>query len=187
MTQLNEKVIATLSGDDYRAALACSAKNDVRYYLNGVLLSAEHSEIVGTDGHTLFVGKLATCDLSEDLILETPKVPLNVTEVEIKVYPGEAPVRYRMTTRTERGDVKEALLRVIDGRFPDYKAILGSKKQPAEPYTDFCFNADLLARVRTVFGKNSFVQFSAKTKHTAFTVRCKKMPDSLLVVMPGKY
>lgn len=40
-----------------KAALSVAAKNDVRYYLNGVLIQSEGRDlrVVGTDGHRLFV------------------------------------------------------------------------------------------------------------------------------------
>ena len=41
-----------------RAAQSCAAKQDVRYYLNGVYLS-KSGQVVGTNGHTLYV---ADCD-----------------------------------------------------------------------------------------------------------------------------
>ena len=45
----------TIDAKLIRAAMACQAKNEVRYYLTGILI-AKNGDIVGTDGHALFRG-----------------------------------------------------------------------------------------------------------------------------------
>lgn len=55
--QLPERKTITVPIMLIKAALSVAAKNDVRYYLNGVLIQSEGRDlrVVGTDGHRMFV------------------------------------------------------------------------------------------------------------------------------------
>ena len=57
MTTLN------IPARSFAAALKCAAKNDVRFYLNGVYLDLPKGRIVGTNGHVMFVGKIEAATL----------------------------------------------------------------------------------------------------------------------------
>jgi DNA polymerase-3 subunit beta len=110
------------------------ANQDVRYYLNGLLFDFSDSQLraIATDGH-----RLAICDLES---------PINVTTDRQLIIPRKGVLEL---SRMLSGDADEVTLaigrnhvrlvkgdttftsKLIDGRFPDYKAVIpvGADKQ----------------------------------------------------------
>ena len=103
------------------------ARQDVRYYLNGLLLEITHRKIkaVATDGHRLAV---AECDV--DTGLEEPKsiiVPrkgvvelarlLTSEDTELKIRVGSNAVQLEI-------DNVRFTSKLIDGKFPDYGRVI---------------------------------------------------------------
>jgi len=110
------------------------AHQDVRYYLNGMLLDLrEHSlRCVATDGH-----RLAMAETRLDAKIASPRqviVPRKgINELQGLFEPGEGIVELefaRNHLRVRRGDVTFTS-KLIDGRFPDYEAVvpIGADKE----------------------------------------------------------
>lgn len=103
------------------------ANQDVRYYLNGMLLDLqEHSlRCVATDGHRLAMKEtsLATTVSARRQIIIPRK---GVNELVGLLEPGEGEVELefgRNHLRVRRGGVMFTS-KLIDGRFPDYEAVI---------------------------------------------------------------
>ncbi|MEW9571639.1 DNA polymerase III subunit beta [Rhodanobacter sp. Si-c] len=103
------------------------ANQDVRYYLNGMLLDLqEHSlRCVATDGHRLAMKEtsLATSVKTRRQIIIPRK---GVNELIGLLEPGEGEVELefgRNHLRVRRGGVTFTS-KLIDGRFPDYEAVI---------------------------------------------------------------
>jgi len=103
------------------------AHQDVRYYLNGMLLDLrEHSlRCVATDGH-----RLAMAETRLDTKISSPRqviVPRKgINELQGLFEPGDGVVELefaRNHLRVRRGDVTFTS-KLIDGRFPDYEAVI---------------------------------------------------------------
>jgi DNA polymerase-3 subunit beta len=103
------------------------AHQDVRYYLNGMLLDLrEHSlRCVATDGH-----RLAMAETRLDTKIASPRqviVPRKgINELQGLFEPGDGIVELefaRNHLRVRRGDVTFTS-KLIDGRFPDYEAVI---------------------------------------------------------------
>ena len=103
------------------------AHQDVRYYLNGMLLDLrEHSlRCVATDGH-----RLAMAETRLDAKIASPRqviVPRKgINELQGLLEPGDGVVELefaRNHLRVRRGDVTFTS-KLIDGRFPDYEAVI---------------------------------------------------------------
>lgn len=103
------------------------AHQDVRYYLNGLLveLAAKRVRTVATDGH-----RLAVCDLETEIKVEEQRqiiVPrkgimelqrlLDGESEQVKLELGKNHVRVRR-------DDSVFTSKLIDGRFPDYQAVI---------------------------------------------------------------
>ena len=110
------------------------ANQDVRYYLNGLLFdfSGQQLRAVATDGH-----RLAVCDLEGSVELAGDRqliVPRKgVMELSRMLSVEEEPVTLgigRNHVRLVKGDTVFTS-KLIDGRFPDYKAVIpvGADKQ----------------------------------------------------------
>lgn len=115
------------------------AKNDVRYYLNGVCFKVD-GRVCSTDGHRAFVGGKYDGKLKDDVILSITKSPTKKYDyAEIDTDTGIVSYHADTTLRIGVG-----LCEVIDGRFPDIDRIIPK----ATTATDrICFNAKYLADV----------------------------------------
>ena len=120
----------TLSQRDLRRLLKSAefamAQQDIRYYLNGMLLVIEKSSLqaVATDGHRLSWASIAiTGDyqrqeviLPRKTVLELGKLLADVDEtVTLEVLANQ--VRFRFANI-------ELVSKVIDGKFPDYNRVI---------------------------------------------------------------
>ena len=103
------------------------ANQDVRYYLNGMLLDLRESALrcVATDGH-----RLALAETRIETRVSAPRqviVPRKgINELQGLFEPGEGMVELefaRNHLRVRRGDVTFTS-KLIDGRFPDYEAVI---------------------------------------------------------------
>ncbi len=103
------------------------ANQDVRYYLNGMLLELEDGRLrcVATDGH-----RLALAETQIDTGTETRRQVIiprkGVTELAGLFEAGEGDVELQFGNnhlRVSRGEVVFTS-KLIDGRFPDYDAVL---------------------------------------------------------------
>lgn len=102
------------------------AQQDVRYYLNGVLLIVEHATLkaVATDGHRLAY--------SEDVIdgnhekIETILPRKTISELCKLLVDAEDPVEIEFAPQQVRISFSEVVLitKVIEGKFPDYERVI---------------------------------------------------------------
>ena len=102
------------------------AQQDIRYYLNGILMVIEGESIkmVATDGHRLaFIGETMEQDypkleviLSRKTVNELMKL-LGGDDEELRVELAEKQVRFKFSNITMTS-------KVIDGKFPDYTRVI---------------------------------------------------------------
>lgn len=131
-TEQNEHDIAvSFAQKDFKAMLEATAfamaQQDVRYYLNGMLLELGNMYVrtVATDGH-----RLALSSLDTDLTMESPKqiiIPrkgvvefsrlLSDIEDEVVVSIGESHIYSQIGNYTFTS-------KLIDGKFPDYNRVI---------------------------------------------------------------
>jgi DNA polymerase-3 subunit beta len=103
------------------------AQQDVRYYLNGLLLELTPKRVraVATDGHRLALSELALdtgVDAAHQAILPRKSVTelarlLDTTELPVKIEFGQGQVRVDF-------DTVQLTTKTIDGRFPDYERVI---------------------------------------------------------------
>jgi len=110
------------------------AQQDIRYYLNGLLLETEGDTLkaVATDGHRLAYASLALEGLEAPMPKRESILPrkavlelsrqLDSDDAEATVEFGTNQVRFRF------GDI-ELVSKVIDGRFPDYNRVIPTHYQ----------------------------------------------------------
>lgn len=103
------------------------AQQDVRYYLNGLLLEVKADELraVATDGH-----RLATCGVSVDLAIEGKTqviVPRKaVLELAKLMTDPESNVELVLSNNHVRAQVGDYTFtsKLVDGKFPDYERVI---------------------------------------------------------------
>lgn len=102
------------------------AQQDIRYYLNGLLLvlDGDKLKVVATDGHRLSYaeGNLADTHEKREVILPRKAVlelsrQLTNDDAEIHVEIYAAQVRFRYSN-------SELVTKIIDGKFPDYTRVI---------------------------------------------------------------
>ena len=108
------------------------ARQDVRYYLNGLLLEITPQQVraVATDGHRLAVARLdATTGVEEPRSIIVPRKAvlelarlLTTEDVELKIRMGANAVRMVID------DVRFSS-KLIDGKFPDYGRVIPDAEQ----------------------------------------------------------
>lgn len=102
------------------------AQQDIRYYLNGLLLVTEGKEIrvVATDGHRLSYARSELKESQEKTEVILPRKAiielskqLNTSEnpLDITIYPNQVCFKF--------GEI-ELKTKVIDGKFPDYQRVI---------------------------------------------------------------
>lgn len=103
------------------------AQQDVRYYLNGLLFDLGDTRLrcVATDGH-----RLALCETTLDVPVQTKRQIIlprkGVTELQRLLEGGDKTLELeigRNHLRVKRDDVTFTS-KLIDGRFPDYEAVI---------------------------------------------------------------
>ena len=171
----------TIDAKVVRAAMACQAKNDVRYYLTGILIT-KNGDVVGTDGHALFRGTHVWAEkdsvISNDLIISIDgTIPAKALTVTFNLA-GDIP-----TVTTDNGKIFTC--EVIDGTYPDYTRVIPGKD--SDQYsTVLNFNASLLAKAEKVFGKDAQIALHHRGPNNSILIECAALPDSCLVIMPMK-
>lgn len=120
-------------------ALMFQAKNDVRYYLNGICFMPD-GRVASTDGHRLFVGDKHNNKLDDNIIV-------SVSKPSTKRY-DYAVLDTKTGTVTYHDEhevmVGAGICSEIDGRFPDIDRVIPKQTAPAE---QIGFNAKYLADV----------------------------------------
>ncbi len=113
------------------------ANQDVRYYLNGMLLhvTAKRLRAVATDGHRLAMSELAKdTKLKDEVQIILPRKA--VLELMRLLEPSDDLVELRLGDSQFQADLDVIRLtsKLIDGRFPDYERVIpeaGDKKLQA--------------------------------------------------------
>ncbi len=103
------------------------AQQDVRYYLNGLLLELAPNELraVATDGHRLAYAQLeAAIDVEENQQIIVPRK--GVGELARLLDDVETPVKVQVGTNHIRVITENVVFtsKLIDGRFPDYHRVI---------------------------------------------------------------
>lgn len=113
----------------------CMAHQDVRYYLNGLLLelSTKTIHVAATDGHRLAVACLEKESLSEGVQIQSIIPRKAVLELGRLLEESDEPVRLKFGTNQMEAEFQGLSFstKLIDGPFPDYKRVIpiGCEKQ----------------------------------------------------------
>ena len=142
--EINAQQVLSLPQGEFRRLIDKThfsmAQQDVRYYLNGLLLETQDSQLraVATDGH-----RLALCEMT----LSEPAKPgqvivprKGVLELQ-RILGSEGQVELAIGTnhvRAQIGDIRFTS-KLIDGRFPEYSRVI-----PAAPSASIRADRDVL-------------------------------------------
>jgi hypothetical protein len=180
----------TLKTSVLRAALLCSAKKDIRYYLQGICISINHPEVAmvyGTNGHILFAGQcpIETIEAPEALGFEII-VPGDVikgldkkAEVVMLETIDSMPKGYYVLGNSR--------FQAIDARFPDVSRVIPSRDAFAEIKPSY-FKPEYLCTANEAlamfYGDKKDKCYSLAQRGDASGVVHNERNDALVVVMP---
>lgn len=164
------------------AALIFQAKNDIRFYLNGIQFKAD-GRVVSTNGHVAYIGEGHDGTIAEDVIISIPKPPVSKYDLA-EIIIEESKVNYYLNDRI----VAISLANLIDGTYPDIDKVVPKTTQA----TDIIgFNAGylyLIYKAAKIFNQ-SFQLVSLKLngdKGAAFADISSYDAKAKIVLMPAK-
>jgi DNA polymerase-3 subunit beta len=104
----------------------CMAQQDVRYYLNGVLLEVSNGKLraVATDGHRMAVSELALASATGEKQVIVPRKAVH--EITRLLAPSDDPVSLQISQNHIGVQTAELTFvsKLIDGRYPDYHKVI---------------------------------------------------------------
>lgn len=123
-----------LPANFYNALRVVSAKNDVRYYLNGIMIDFEKRRWAATDGHRLLVVPMDmdlcewlnfdTAYLPKQLIIETTRQKITGTDCEIKLELRDGAWTILIGNMRRTVMLWQESVQVVDGSFPDIDRVI---------------------------------------------------------------
>lgn len=124
-----------------KAAILFQAKQDIRYYLNGIRI--EPKRIVATNGHCLWLHNFETeLDISESLTVQL-KQPIPAKAFNIRFEASENNgVAY--SEDIDGKVIAAAYFELIDGQYPDVDKVI-APKQDIKETPEIGFNTEYLA------------------------------------------
>lgn len=180
----------TLKTSVLRAALLCSAKKDIRYYLQGICISFNHPEIAmvcGTNGHILFAGQ---CPID---VIEAPEAygfEIIVPGDVIKGLDKKAEVVMLETIDAmPKGHyvLGNTRFQAIDARFPDISRVIPKIDAFSELKVSY-FKPEYLCTANEAlamfYGDRKDKCYSLAQRGDASGVVHNERNDALVVVMP---
>jgi len=130
---LQDPQIVTLAAGELhqciRSTAFSMAQQDVRFYLNGMLLEIGSARLscVATDGHRLAYSQCATeAEPAEPVRSIIPRKSINELQRLLGAAGADDPVQLRITPQHLQITIAEVRLttKLIDGRFPDYNRVI---------------------------------------------------------------
>lgn len=180
----------TLKTSILRAALLCSAKKDIRYYLQGICISFNHPEIAmvcGTNGHILFAGQ---CPID---VIEAPDAygfEIIVPGDVIKGLDKKADVVMLETIDAmPKGHymLGNTRFQAINARFPDVSRVIPSRDAFSEQKASY-FKPEYLCTANEAlamyYGSKKDICYPLHTRGDGSGVVHMNRNDALVIVMP---
>ena len=181
----------TLKTSVLRAALICSAKKDIRYYLQGVCVSINNPDVAmvyGTDGHILFAGQ---CPID---VIDAPEAygfQIIIPSDTIKAIDKKSEF---IDLETIEGGAKDyyllgdARFQAIDARYPDISRVVPARDAFSFGQTISYFDPELLVK-----GNEALAMYYGDKKGKVFPLSQRgdysgaihnNQNDAVVVVMP---
>jgi len=192
--------IIKFEGDDLamlRATLSCAANaKDVRYYLQGIYLCADH--VVGTSGAKIAAfpmpavesgGWIDADDISADLscIVPTFKIAASIRSLTISIDWDNKTASIEPWDRKDKRPT--IILSLIDGTYPNYKRVMPNSGYYGNhlDYGSVIFNPSLVADVQKVLKSESITMHPNQEQGGNMKCEFKGYPDLIFHVMPCRF
>lgn len=202
--QANGEIEMKINTKVLQAAMLCAEKNDMRYYLNGVLIDFKNKRIATTNGHVLFVShdafEIEEFEQSEiivpystmDFIVKSAvKLKSEFVEVEIHDKLTEESSDYIYTISAKDDDPMFGcetieVFKPINGKFPNIMNVLSKWENKDTKDVGFCgAYLKLINKVSKVL-KCQYPHIQLGGRDGALMINFKEFGNSDLYVMPAR-
>ena len=179
------KTIIEFTSDDLimlRGVMACTAKNDIRYYLKGFHINSEH--VVATDGNRIAKFNTPHQDgelLENGVIIPTIKIPFSVHTVIITIEDDTITVdKY-----SKQGKTTE-VYQTIEANYPLYRKVLADRGKTA--LDKVAFSPALISEVaKAIKATITQIEFTAGGELSLIYVNIPDLPEFIFSIMPARY
>lgn len=166
-----------------RGVMACSAKKDVRYYMNGFCINQQ--DVVATDGHRIakfpIPENLGNETIEGNIIIPTVKIPAGTSTLTLEIDGSKVTVEQY----TKKGDLSTVVLQTIDGRYPDYIRVMVERQET--PLPSIAFNPMLVSEVLKVMKVYAArYVFTGKGEEGLIYADLTEYPDFTFGIMPAR-
>lgn len=171
--------IASMSGNTYRAALACRAMKGLRPALRGFHLDALAGNVVSTDGGIMYVNQVHVAPkFGRSVIIEGVAVPSATQGVCIyAVSDDEAEIVAIANT----GSPLKRRCKIVKERFPDYQRIMEVWRSEATALV--AFDPKYLAYLKIAFSTDALFEHNSNDRATRVT---GQRGEGVFYLMPTK-
>ncbi len=189
-------MIYTINPQSFNAIMACSAVEDVRYYLNSFFVDVTHSRLVATNGHVLAMVPLEKVEGGNDAEPDThgplkgflfARLPKAISNTGDTVYIdcGNRELCYNCGKGGRQW--KEVDLTPVDGRFVDYAVVIyGGEHTEIE---QIAFNAEYVAKPARWAGFDycaAVFDFHGQLNAMGVRYQERKLADVRITLMPAR-
>ena len=170
-----------------KAVIVTAGKNDVRYYLNTVLVEVQREKVtlVSTDGHRITFATLALNtgieETQVDLMLERTDVERLIKGVSVnkKLKTEELVIKWCGATVSVEADGTLFTFNKVDGKFPNWRRVtcdIDNLNPERAGLTDYCINLVYLADAERAF-KHLFIKnkYGSHKAHIELQTAADKM------------
>lgn len=173
-----------------KAAALIAAHNDIRYYLNGVLVEVlpEEARLVSTDGHRMVIFRKAVAHTLPPVRLIVPTLIIDMVKPDPK-HKHDAAIAYSNATDRAALEYRGVAIQFtpIDGRYPEYGQTMNKAATPSGTIGHFnaTYLADFKRCVQVAFGEDSL--YSPTVWHNGdgpAAITYKGRDDFFGIVMP---
>ena len=179
-----------------KAALICTAKQDVRWYLTGVAI--KDGAVSSTDGHRMFTCEI---DAPKEYEIIIPRDALTAFLKQVKkehldlraqVIQVKDEVYKLQVVNLKKGELLfvEQLFKPIDSKFPDVKKVIPDpiKRQECMPYYEWKYLVDFQKIAEILGGSNGYFGLIVTGKNTSSVIdfSLTKFDNAIGVVMPKR-
>ncbi len=131
-----------LDARQVKSAMVMQAKNDIRYYLNGLLIGGK--KIVATDGHRMIVVDSEDATFDPTIFAIKGALPSSAVKCEF-VFIGED--HGVVTCVNSKGQDMDKVIKfaIVEGRFPNYERVIPTGE--CGEYSEIAFNLEYMADI----------------------------------------
>lgn len=170
----------TINFPEFIGATLCKAKDDIRYYLNGIYISVD-GDIVGSNGHIMFAGKCTNSYDIDVIISIKGKHPSKFNFVTIDT-------DTKLANFCDKDSQSLCMLQfdIVDGRYPNWKRIMNySENKISEIGLDLSY-MNIMSKIGKNYLKSGYNHQKVKFQDTSHAVHFEFSPTATAIIMPAR-